>query len=1217
MSVKINDRVFGANVSPKIIQEFKKLSGGVTQDNPLEPIESTFEGYLGDKIPFARMWTAVVTSGSGVQYEDQETFYYSINDNKSDNIDYEPNQPISQTNVFNELSGDKNSLLKPKAGIKSISSRTQGSLGAIKRTSIDFVVHNKKDFDEIFLPFFLRPGCTLIVDYGWSDKSFKLYDIQEQLRNTDTEMTTFKNFIYGGVFEGPNGEEISTNSNGTRYYIQSRNGEEVIVDDDKMPEKPGFIEQNKGKVDTLIGVVTSYNSKINEQGSFECNVEIVSENTSLIDFDISEDNKLKFVFANKIEEILVGIISGNPKLAASSELQAYDNFKSSEKVKILNEFIAQVQRKTPVGPGPKTEKTLGIIPQTSMKLGVYYEGVTDVGNTPRPEKDVLYISWGLFEDVFLNSFIAENIEKNKFDINFKNQNSFVRFNQTLYNRQVAEFYSSDVLPLFVYPEDWSDSRDGKNDDFKNQKNGNNIYKTPVIPLRDLFISVKLLSTAFSKKQNVNDVIEFILDEINRDSFDIFKLKMYSPNASNSSMAIQDVNLLPPLVDKKEDLLTFDVTSELSIVNGLDYSFATPKGGLQNMIAISNTSQDKIFNVAKSDNLNFLNLLKSDKYANKKGVFLRSLPLNKRTSEHKDTTVKFDFNSPSVIEYRNTFDDNINTNITVAIKEFEDAQGDLKEKLVKAGGKPVVKQQNNQEGTDTKDEETGKNIIWVNSQRDKFGKLANLTTILSNEDDSISTIMPINLSLSIYGNNFLNVGDIFTINFLPNSYRDKVYFQITNVEQKIDTNWQTTYSTIMRVRPKSKKEIVDTTKYETRDSNSMLRQQLKPYGDNAKNLQDAIYSSKPIRRWNNLFDIFECEFDYSKISRAENWETDKRVLINAYPPVRSLTEAMILYALTETFVTVEGWNIYQDKMKNQGLRKYGSTEKISGKSKLLDSRTFWDKKQYAFLYGYVFEKKFEGKYGSDNSGLLRDMFFSKLNNRETADEIMVGGQGYEQYEAWSFFLMSLQKVTKEKETYIPPGGLAYQLHDRPIFQTIYERLVGNQITKEGDYFYDVSNTPSQDALKMTLDPNFAPVGREFYFKVGNYGRREKQTVYILTPILPTDSRKYLQDIKIPKWFLGNNSIDDFCDLFIKNYYSLLGKEIPLQNPGYPFTRENFDIGAPNGPPGPFGEYDSASQARAALAKQYGYSNYNDYKKNYRGTGDRKFHWDSNPQIWKPL
>jgi hypothetical protein len=234
--------------------------------------------------------------------------------------------------------------------------------------------------------------------------------------------------------------------------------------------------------------------------------------------------------------------------------------------------------------------------------------------------------------------------------------------------------------------------------------------------------------------------------------------------------------------------------------------------------------------------------------------------------------------------------------------------------------------------------------------------------------------------------------------------------------------------------------------------------------------------------------------------------------------------------------------------------------------------------------------------------------------------MIGGQGYEQYEAWSFFLMSLQKVTKEKETYIPPGGLAYQLHDRPIFQTIYERLVGNQITKEGDYFYDVSNTPSQDALKMTLDPNFAPVGREFYFKVGNYGRREKQTVYILTPILPTDSRKYLQDIKIPKWFLGNNSIDDFCDLFIKNYYSLLGKEIELtpQNPGYPFSEENYNK------TGPWGTSSSVAEARRRLAQNFKdgseqpFNSYKDYLAARKAQGNslnrRKEDWDASSNIW---
>ena len=45
------------------------------------------------------------------------------------------------------------------------------------------------------------------------------------------------------------------------------------------------------------------------------------------------------------------------------------------------------------------------------------------------------------------------------------------------------------------------------------------------------------------------------------------------------------------------------------------------------------------------------------------------------------------------------------------------------------------------------------------------------------------------------NNFLNVGDIFTINFLPNSYRDKVYFQTMKVSHDVSADdWKTTLDT---------------------------------------------------------------------------------------------------------------------------------------------------------------------------------------------------------------------------------------------------------------------------------------------------------------------------------------------------------------------------------------------------------------------------------------
>ena len=87
--------------------------------------------------------------------EKVEIFFHSLNDNKKNSEDYvAPNEPILTTQIFNE--NLKNPYLKPKAGLTSISSKTEGALGAIKRTTVEFVVHNKVDFESIFLPFFMK-----------------------------------------------------------------------------------------------------------------------------------------------------------------------------------------------------------------------------------------------------------------------------------------------------------------------------------------------------------------------------------------------------------------------------------------------------------------------------------------------------------------------------------------------------------------------------------------------------------------------------------------------------------------------------------------------------------------------------------------------------------------------------------------------------------------------------------------------------------------------------------------------------------------------------------------------------------------------------------------------------------------------------------------------------------------------------------------------------
>ena len=58
-------------------------------------------------------------------------------------------------------------------------------------------------------------------------------------------------------------------------------------------------------------------------------------------------------------------------------------------------------------------------------------------------------------------------------------------------------------------------------------------------------------------------------------------------------------------------------------------------------------------------------------------------------------------------------------------------------------------------------------------------------------NTISPILPIELNLTVYGNTYLNYGDFLSVNYLPEYYKDRVFFMITSVEDAVDVNgWQT-------------------------------------------------------------------------------------------------------------------------------------------------------------------------------------------------------------------------------------------------------------------------------------------------------------------------------------------------------------------------------------------------------------------------------------------
>ena len=150
----LSSKVFGSNVDEKIIKYFEDLQKGTFSIEANDSVSSDTQTYLGDRTPFARMWTAVNLREAGSEDDESRNIVYVVNENK--NKSYQSELESIGTFTWNsdedvkalgysELK--KNPYLKPAAGVTGINSKSEGAVGALRRTTVDFVVHNKNDFE--------------------------------------------------------------------------------------------------------------------------------------------------------------------------------------------------------------------------------------------------------------------------------------------------------------------------------------------------------------------------------------------------------------------------------------------------------------------------------------------------------------------------------------------------------------------------------------------------------------------------------------------------------------------------------------------------------------------------------------------------------------------------------------------------------------------------------------------------------------------------------------------------------------------------------------------------------------------------------------------------------------------------------------------------------------------------------------------------------------
>ena len=717
-----------------------------------------------------------------------------------------PKSPLSADDAFkNEM--QNNEYLKPPAGITSVSSETEGEQGAIKRTTVNFIVQNFTDFENIYLRYFLRPGAFVVVDFGWDTSG--IYDPYQEIVEKNVSI---REAIFGD-------NNVMVNS--------------------------------KGDLDVIIGQVVDYSAKARDDGGFDCSVQIVSSNEALVDKEVSDRNRLRTKFVNELTPLLINRAA---TFLGKSFLRKNWNTSTGnleESTNYANSFGKKLY-------GTAGASNIVNISKLSLSSGVYWQTLNEEDRSIAGSNNV-YISWGFFEEELLNKDLGLKFGES-FHAKFNSSQTFITYHNNLVNRQnVVASLSSDKVELkFLYPSNWNNTYFTKNAkrlgyeipkrpeefdtsdfvtggvSFDSFEDGAESYadeqfdvvtldkNAKRIPLRELFINLSVIKDAFNSTNSVNDAIKQILDVINEDSFNVFNLKLTSATRDFSTLAVVDTNRVSKRDDDGEDLFqhmfVFNPYSPNSIVKSMDLSYSTPKGNVQNMIAIQNT--DIGIPLFANSELEYANQALRDILTSTnrdRGIGMRYLPeLDGGDFEEKDGSYEtvYEEGAGGIIRDTGIFENNLEDDWTEHYKQLltqeQELQlsedGTLSDMVEDLGDNEIDVKKDaiyiTDEELNKEEESIEPNKIYAKDIGEYFGFKCKKDFI----EPKVPTTLPISLTLTTYGISSLMPGDIFTVDYLPKLYRDNVFFQIIQVKHDISPEtWSTTLETVMKPRPAKKKQ----------------------------------------------------------------------------------------------------------------------------------------------------------------------------------------------------------------------------------------------------------------------------------------------------------------------------------------------------------------------------------------------------------------------------
>jgi hypothetical protein len=740
-----------------------------------------------------------------------EQYYNNVNPNESNN-----------SNDFFANENEKNPLLKPQAGITSVSSQTQGTLGVIKETSVKFIVHNFYDFDNIYNKYFLKPGAKIFIDFGWSVVK-NLYNPKSLLDAAEED--NLQNFLYGNTSQG---DDIN-----------------------------GQITKNNGNLEVLQGIVKDYSAKILQNGSVECSVTLLSANSALLSFTNDEKVHVRIkrmlesgIYYFGLQQILKNLPEDSQERKDLSTA-SIPNFRTSdEDIKTYEDNLRR-QANRLFGLGNYSER----IAPLAIGVGLFLVGeelTTDLSET--------YISWGKFEDFIINETFGhgktvEDINKgNSTQIRLDSSNSFSMWSKRFKQRQRTMFKLGKNIPNFIFPNAWGDnvpfySSTLNSYTFQQNKYPNDypdgVDKTKHdkgsgefgrIPLREVFINTKLIIDAFSTNEgeSIQKIIESLLDELNKDSHNLFKWKLVAGD-SETQLKVVDLNYIQNDDIKfyendsgNKELFEFKIMSPSSMVKDYNLEFKIPQGDIGNQYAIKGMS---VIDSINSDDPRVQNLVGAESidFDNLKTIYLPddgSLRIKQLQDKSADAEAYKVYQQANDILSTDTMNISLPLNDKYDFIELGESGSMYKD--------PTAKKTEEKDSTDTK----------VTQKKDKikennYGLKLNGFTIAHSVNDYYTAIavdginkhqtdlLPYTLSLTIFGISSILPGDTFQVDYLPKAHLENTFLQTMKVSHDLSpSGWYTTLDTQYRpIYPENKQSIFNALPAKVRLSPAVIKKEL--------------------------------------------------------------------------------------------------------------------------------------------------------------------------------------------------------------------------------------------------------------------------------------------------------------------------------------------------------------------------------------------------------